>query len=83
MLLTLCGHRLGTDMIPFNAAILSVINKSGVRVMAMAGAVLVRWYYEALSRRHPDCLLQQYLSGSDDEGVMTVPSVCSSACSRC
>ena len=36
-----------------------------------AVAVLVRWSYGALARRLPDCLLQQGLPGSDEEGAMT------------
>ena len=33
-------------------------------------AVLVRWFYGALARRLPDCLLQQGLPGSDKGGAM-------------
>ena len=33
--------------------------------------VLVRWFYGALARRLPDCLLQQCLPGSDEGGAMT------------
>ena len=37
-----------------------------------AVAVLVRWFYGALARRLPDCLLQQGLLGFDEEGAKTV-----------
>ena len=36
-----------------------------------AVAVLVRWFYGALARRLPDCLLQQVMPGSGDGGAMT------------
>ena len=36
-----------------------------------ADAVLVRWSYEALARRLPDCLLQQVVPDSDDGWRMT------------
>ena len=34
-------------------------------------AVLVHWFYGSLARRLLDCLLQQILPGSDEEGAMT------------
>ena len=36
-----------------------------------AGAILVRWFYGALARRLPDCLLQQRLPGPGEGGAMT------------
>ena len=36
-----------------------------------AVTVLVRWFYGALARRLPDCLLQQGLPGSGEGGAMT------------
>ena len=36
-----------------------------------AVAVLVRWFYGALARQLPDCLLQQGLPGSGEGGAMT------------
>ena len=36
-----------------------------------AVAVLVRWSYGALARRLPDCLLQQVVPDSGEEGAMT------------
>ena len=33
--------------------------------------VLVRWFYGALARRLTECLLQQVLPGSGEEGAMT------------
>ena len=36
-----------------------------------AVAVLVRWFYGALARRLPDCLLQQGLFGFGEGGAMT------------
>ena len=36
-----------------------------------AVAVLVRWFYGALTRRLPDCLLQEGLPGSGEGGAMT------------
>ena len=36
-----------------------------------AVAVLLRWSYEALTRRLPDCLLQQAVPDSGDGGAMT------------
>ena len=48
------------------------LDPSDLRSSSMAAvAVLVCWFHGALARRLPDCLLQQVLPGSDEEGVMT------------
>ena len=40
-----------------------------------AGAVLVCWFYGALARLLPDCLLQQRLPGSGEGGAMTAARI--------
>jgi hypothetical protein len=48
------------------------LDPSNLRYSSSAAvAVLVRWSYEALARRFPDCLLQQVVSDSDDGEAMT------------
>ena len=48
------------------------LDPSDLRYSSSAAVdVLLRWSYEALARRLPDCLLQQVLPGSGEGGAMT------------
>ena len=48
------------------------LDPSDLRYSSMAAdAILVCWFYGALARRLPDCLLQQVLPGSGEGGAMT------------
>ena len=48
------------------------LDPSDLRYSSSAAVdVPLRWSYGALARRLPDCLLQQVLPGSDEEGAMT------------
>ena len=60
------------------------LDSSDLRYSSLtAVAVLLHWSYGALTRRLPDYLLQQVLSGSGEGGAMTAaPSAHLSACSR-
>ena len=48
------------------------LDPSDLHSSSTAGAILVRWFYGALTRRLSDCLLQQGLTGFDEGGTMTV-----------
>ena len=47
------------------------LNPFDLHSSSAAVAVLVCWFYGALARRLPDCLLQQSLPGSGEGGAMT------------
>ena len=46
-------------------------DSSDLHSSSAAVAVLVRWFYGALARRLPDCLLQQVVPDSGGGGAMT------------